>query len=137
MKKILRKYLSPLIAMTVNLLLAYVVYMVARIAFMMENWQFFTGPMSWDILQGSLVFDTTAILLTNTLYMVMMLFPLHWKENAVWQKACKIVFVGVNMLAFAINLMDAAYFPYTMRRTTTTVFSEFENEQNLAGIFLT
>ena len=137
MKKILRKYLSPLMAVAVNLLLAYVVYMVARIAFMMENWQFFTGPLSWDILQGSLVFDTTAILLTNSPYMVMMLFPLHWKEHAVWQKACKIVFVTINMLALAINLMDAAYFPYTMRRTTTTVFSEFENEQNLAGIFLT
>ena len=140
MKKVFSNYLnllSPLFAVAVNLLLAYVVYMVARIAFMMENWQFFTGPISWEILQGALVFDTTAILLTNSLYMVMMLFPLHWKENAIWQKACKIVFVTVNMLALAINLMDAAYFPYTMRRTTTTVFSEFENEQNLAGIFLT
>lgn len=133
----LQSLLSPLAVMLRNLLLAYVLYAIARIAFMVENWQFFTGPMSWDILQGSLVFDTTAILLTNSLYMVMMLFPLHWKENPIWHKACKIVFVAVNLLAFAVNLMDAAYFPYTMRRTTTTVFSEFQNENNLVGIFFT
>jgi len=134
--KTLKSLLSPLTVTLCNLLLVYVVYAIARIAFMMENWQFFTGPLSLDIVQGSLVFDTTAILLTNSLYMVMMLFPLHWKENVIWQKACKIVFVVVNMLALVINLMDAAYFPYTMRRTTTTVFSEFEHENNIAGIFL-
>ena len=136
-KTILPKYLSPLFAVAVNVLLAYVVYMIARIAFMLENWHFFTGPMTWDILQGSLVFDTTAILLTNSLYFVLMLFPLHYKENPVWHLVCKIVFVVVNMLTFAINLMDAAYFPYTMRRTTTTVFGEFENENNLGSVFLT
>ena len=62
MKTLLRSYLSPLIAMLANLLLAYIVYMVARIAFLMENWQFFTGPFTFDIFKGSLVFDTTAIL---------------------------------------------------------------------------
>ena len=36
-----------------------------------------------------------------------------------------------------VNLCDAAYFPYTLRRTTTTVFSEFQNEGNLGGVFLT
>ena len=36
----------------------------------------------------------------------------------------------------AVNLCDAVYFRFTMRRTTTTVFSEFSNEGNLGGIFL-
>ncbi len=135
-KKILHTYFAPLITMLVNLLLAYAVYMVARIAFIIENWQFFTGPFTFDILKGSLVFDTTAILLTHIPYFLMMLFPLHYKETNLWHKVCKIYFVTINLLALAINLADAAYFPYTMRRTTTTVFSEFENENNLAGIFL-
>ena len=40
----------------------------------------------------------------------------------------------VNGLALAINLADAVYFQYTMRRTTTTVFQEFSNEGNLGSI---
>ena len=42
MKLLLRTYFAPFIAMLANLLLAYIVYMVARIAFLMENWQFLT-----------------------------------------------------------------------------------------------
>ena len=137
MKLILRSYISPLVAMLANLLLAYCVYLVARIAFMMENWAFFTGPVTFDFIKGSLVFDTTAILVTHIPYFVMMLFPLHLKETSLWHKVCKWYFVIINMVALAINLMDAAYFPYTMRRTTTTVFSEFENEHNLGSIFFT
>ena len=137
MKLLLRTYFAPFIAMLANLLLAYIVYMVARIAFLMENWQFFTGPFSFDIFKGSLVFDTTAILLTHIPYFLMMLFPLHLKETELWHKVCKWYFLVINMLALTINLMDAAYFPYTMRRTTTTVFGEFENEHNLVSIFFT
>lgn len=43
----------------------------------------------------------------------------------------------MNGLSVVVNLMDAVYFKYTMRRTTTTVFGEFQNEGNLGGIFLT
>ena len=83
---------------------------------------------------GGLLFDTSAILYTNVLYIVMMLFPLHWKENNVWHRICQWVFVVVNSLAFAINLMDSVYFQYTMRRTTTTVFDEFPTRATWASI---
>ena len=54
-----------------------------------------------------------------------------------WQQICRWVFVVINGLALAVNLCDAVYFRYTMRRTTTTVFSEFSNEENLGSVFLT
>ena len=40
-------------------------------------------------------------------------------------------------MPLVVNLMDSVYFQYTMRRTTTTVFSEFSNEGNLLGILAT
>ena len=40
-------------------------------------------------------------------------------------------------MALAVNLMDTVYFRFTLRRTTTTVFSEFSNEGNLGSIFVT
>ena len=43
----------------------------------------------------------------------------------------------VNSVALAVNLMDTVYFRFTLRRTTTTVFSEFSNEGNLGSIFVT
>ena len=137
MRKILESYLSPLVATLVNLLLAYVVYFVARTAYLLDNWSYFSDSLTTEVLQGGLVFDTAAILVTNIPYIVLMLLPLHWKETQMWHQLCRWVFVIVNGLSLVVTLCDSAYFPYTLRRTTTTVFSEFQNEGNLGGVFLT
>ena len=137
MRKILESCLSPLVATLANLLLAYVVYAIARIAYLLDNWSYFSDSLTWEVMQGSLVFDTSAILVTNIPYIVLMLLPLHWKETQLWHRLCQWVFVGVNGLALAVNLADAAYFPFTLRRTTTTVFNEFQNEGNISSILLT
>ena len=131
-RKIFNQGYAPTVAVVWNLLLAFVVYQIARFSYYMENTDYLTYTS--DIFRGGLVFDTTAILYTNALYIVMMLFPLHWKENAVYQRICKVLFVAANGIALAVNLMDSVYFQYTMRRTTTTVFSEFQNESNLGSI---
>ena len=133
--KLLHAYIAPLLALLLNLLLAYVVYFIARIAYLLDNWSYFSESLSWEIWQGGLVFDTSAILVTNIPYIVLMLFPLHWKECKVWHLVCKWEFVIINTLALVLNLCDAAYFPYTMRRTTATVFDEFQNEGNIGGVF--
>ena len=128
---------SPL-AMVANLAIAYLAYMVCRLAFVAENWSMFGENLSssavLDIFRGSLLFVTSAILCTNSLYAIMLLIPLHLKEKAGWQKAAKWVFVVVNSLMVAANLADCVYFQYTGRRTTATVFSEFGNEGNIGGI---
>ena len=135
--KLLQSHLAPLVAILVNVLLAYTVYFIARVAYLLENWSYLSSAVTWPALQGALVFDTAAILVTNIPYFVLMLLPVHRKECSGWHQLCRTLFVAVNTLALALNLADAAYFPYTMRRTTTTVFSEFEHESNLGGIFLT
>ena len=46
----------------VNMLLAYVAYMICRLAFLAENWNLFSDHMTWgsfaEIMKGGLVFDT-------------------------------------------------------------------------------
>ena len=134
------KYLAPLGAVAYNLLLAYIVYMIARLLYMADNWSYFAEGFTFshlmELLGGGLVFDTSAILVTNSLWLLLMLFPLHLKELPWYHQLCRILFVTVNGLALVVNLCDAAYFPFTLRRTTTTVFSEFQNESNLGSIFL-
>ena len=131
--------MSPLVAVLGNLTIAYIVYFVARMAFLAENWSFFSDNLSWnyftELLKGGIVFDTTAILYTNVLWVVMMFLPVSRKENPHYHSFCKWLFVGVNLLALVVNLADSVYFQYTLRRTTTTVFQEFSNENNLGGIF--
>ena len=136
------RLLAPLATTLYNLLLAYVLYFIARITFLLENWSYFsanlTGGHLLEMLGGGLMFDTSAIMMTNSLYIVMMLLPLHQVvTKPVYQKICRGLFLTVNGLALAMNLCDAVYFQFTMRRTTTTVFDEFSNEGNLGSIFLT
>ena len=133
--------LAPLGALLGNLAIAYLLYFLARIIYLLVNYSYFEQGLTFshlmEMLGGGLVFDTSAILVTNIPYIVLMLLPWHRKENKLYHQICKWVFIVINGLALAINLCDAVYFRYTMRRTTTTVFSEFSNEGNLGSIFLT
>lgn len=141
MEKRIPTYLSPIAAVGKNVLLLYIVYFLTRMVYLLLNWSYFSPTLSMhsfgEILYGGLVFDTSAILVTNIPFFVFMLFPLHWKENHVYQQVCRWLFVIVNSVMTAANLCDAVYFKYTMRRTTATVFQEFHNEGNLLSIFAT
>ena len=128
-------------AALLNMLMAYVVFMVSRLAFFFENYATFAPDMSWGLalsmLKGSLVFDTSALLYINSLYLVLMLLPWGRKEVPGFHRFLKWLFVVINSIGVALNLGDAVYVAYTGRRSTVTVFSEFVNENNIASIFLT
>ncbi|MBQ3634615.1 MAG: LTA synthase family protein [Bacteroidales bacterium] len=136
---VLRSDAGPIVATVINILMAYVVSFIARVAYFLENYSYFAESLTAsgvaDILRGSLAFDTSGIIYMNILYMFMMLVPTHLKETVAYHKACRIVYVVFNALALMMNLGDSVYFKYTMRRTTSTVFSEFSGENNLGGIF--
>ncbi len=136
----LKILLTPLGSVLWNLMLIYVVYFVARVVYLLVNYSYFEQGLTFthlmEMFGGGLMFDTSAILVTNIPYIVLMLFPLHYKETKAYHAVCRWVFLIVNGLAFATNLCDSVYFRFTTRRTTTTVFSEFSNEGNLGSIFL-
>ena len=128
-------------AAALNMLAAYLVWMLSRVAFFGENWSTFAPYMSWPLfksmLHGALVFDTSALLYVNALYLVLLLLPLHLKERPGFHRGLKWLFVITNAVAIASNLMDSVYFQYTGRRSTVSVFSEFANEGNITSILLT
>ena len=128
-------------AAALNMLVAYTVWMLSRAVFFVENWSTFAPYMSWPLfksmLHGALVFDTSALLYVNSLYLVLMLLPLHLKERPGFHKGLQWLFVVTNAVAVAMNLMDAVYFQYTGRRSTVTVFSEFAAEGNIISILFT
>ena len=137
--KLLKSSFGSLTALLLNLILVFLLYIVARLAFLFENYSYFSEGLSVSRLStmfwGGYIFDRSAIAYTNILYIVLMLLPLWLKENKAYHLVCKWVFVVVNTFSFVLNLCDAVYFPYTLRRTTTSVFREFSNEHNLVDVF--
>lgn len=121
-----------------NLFLVYICFFLCRIIFLWENYSFFAEDISggalWLMLKGGLRFDTTAILYTNCLYILLMVLPFHYKEKKPYQNIAKWIFVVTNGIALIANLADSVYFQYTNRRSTATVFQEFSNENNLGTI---
>lgn len=130
---------GPVISLILNLVMAFALYFIARVEFLLENWSLLSADLSFSHLcqmfGGGFMFDRTAIIYTNMLYIVMMLFPLAIKETSLYHKICKWLFVIVNSLTLIINFCDSVYYQYTLRRTTTSVFQEFNHENNLVGIF--
>ena len=118
----------PVLALVGNLALVYLLFMLCRFVFV----GLYADTMTWghlaSLCAAGLLFDTSAILYTNALVILLMLLPLHWKERPGYYKAVRWIFVICNTAALWANLMDCVYFPYTGKRTTTSVFAEFGNE---------
>ena len=130
--------LYPLASVLWGLIIAYVIYFIARVIFFMENLNLFvdmTFDHIFELFTGGILFDTSAILYTNAVWIVFILLPFHYKETKTWYIINKWLYVVVNVACLILNLIDTVYFRYTIRRTTTTIFQEFSNESNLFKIF--
>ena len=115
-----------------DLVVAYIAYTLCRGIFLILNWSLYAGTLTWGhgmkLFGAGLLFDTPAILYTNAIIMVMFLLPLHWKERPGYYRVARWIYTIVNSIAVYMNLMDCVYFPFTGKRTTTSVFAEFSNE---------
>lgn len=140
-KRLTGSLAAPLTAVYFNLLLLFVCYFICRIEFWLVNYSYFLQSLRDGVLplifEGGIMFDTPAIMYTNALWILLILFPLHWKENAVYEKVCKWVYIVVNTLAVIANMVDSVYFKFSLRRSGPDVFSEFGNEDNVGKILLT
>lgn len=133
---------SNVLSLVWNLLLVYVCYTLSRLVFLCVNWDTFSEHLTFgyamSLFGAGIIFDTTAILYSNALFILLFLFPLHWKETPVFYKIVRWVFASVNTFFLITNLIDCVYFRFTGRRTTMTVLQEFRNEGDgkLTSIFL-
>ncbi len=127
------------LAFVLNMLMMYVVYALCRIEFVFVNRLLLLPGLyenSWiEILKGSLRFDTAGLLYLNSLYAIVMLLPLRLRRHGWYQAMSKWIFIVVNSVGVVANLADSLYYPFTGRRTTFSVLSEFGNEDNMWRVF--
>lgn len=135
-------YHIPIFDLAIDLLLVYAAYTLCRLAFLLTNWALYADSLSFghalSLFCAGLRFDTSAILYTNAIVLLLVLLPLHLKERTGYYRFVRWIFVIVNAIALSANLADCVYFPYTGKRTTTSVFAEFSHEGagNLTKIFM-
>lgn len=112
-------------------------YTICRISFYLFNINFFpdmTFGRLVTILLGGLKFDISAILYLNSLFILLTIIPLAIRFKPLYQKILQFIFIITNGIGLAANTADNIYYKYTLRRTTISVFSQFENEQNFGAL---
>ena len=125
-------------ALVMALLLSMGLYSVCRVGFYFFNSGFFPEmslPRFLRILLGGLRFDLAAVLYSNSLFILLLIIPFPFRFHPTFQKVVKYIFFTTNGIALATNVADFVYYPFTLRRTTVIVLSQFENEKNLGGLF--
>jgi phosphoglycerol transferase MdoB-like AlkP superfamily enzyme len=87
------------------------------------------------IMKGGLRFDLTAVLYSNSLLLLLMILPLKVRFKSWLKTVIKWLFIVINATALATDISDSMYYQFTLRRTTLSVLSQFENEQNGVALF--
>ncbi len=125
-------------ALLLRLLLAMALFTLCRVGFYFYNMSFFpdmTISNFMRLLLGGLQFDLTAVLYVNALYILLMILPFDFRFRYGYQEVARYIFFVTNAAALATNVADFIYYKFTLRRTSADVFKQFENEQNMGGLF--
>ncbi|WEK21805.1 MAG: sulfatase-like hydrolase/transferase [Candidatus Pedobacter colombiensis] len=120
-------------ALAYRFLIIMELYTLCRIAFYAFNhtlFQHITLSKYLYILWGGLKFDVAALIYINAIFIFLHLLPIPYKYNNGYQRFCKWLFIISNSIGIMANFADFAYYKYTLKRTTATVFTQFSNEQN-------
>ena len=129
----------PWLVAASNLLLVMVLYTVSRLFFYWVNIDLYPNVSAQHLLEmlaGGMRFDLTALLYLNSLYLLLILLPLPTKirNHKAYICATNWALWVPNILGFIVNCMDIVYVRFTDRRTTCTLFTEFQNDDNWASI---
>lgn len=122
-----------------NFLWVMLFYSLFRIGFYAYNTPLFpdmTLGKFFTILGGGLRFDLTALIYINLAYIIFTLLPHPWRHRKGYTQFWKWWFFLTNGLMMLLNAYDIIFYPFSLRRTTASIFKEFENETNLFGIFI-
>lgn len=119
-----------------KILLSLVLFQLCRLGFYVFNFNYFSGISLKQfaiIVLGGLKFDLAAALYLNALVILLVILPHPWRFRKFHQQLVKYTFFFFNALAMAMNVVDFVYYKFTLRRTTSDVFAQFENETNKLG----
>ena len=113
------------LVLTYRVMVMMALYSVCRILFYLFNTPSFpkvTFMSFLTILKGGLMFDISALLYLNAVYVLFFLLPFRFKFSNWYQIFLKWLFVISNGAGLAFNLIDMIYYRYILKRTTASMF---------------
>lgn len=128
----------------ISALLLYRIFLImflltlSRIGFYVFNHQMFPDVSFGEfmgILKGGLLFDISAVVYFNMLFIFFSIIPFDIRYNRIYENILKYLFFLANGLVLAINGADYVYFRFLNKRATSDIFSTFNNEQHLGKMF--
>jgi phosphoglycerol transferase MdoB-like AlkP superfamily enzyme len=121
-------------ALFLRISLVLVLFQISRVAFYYSNIVAFPGmtfPRLLYIMWGGIQFDISAVFYTNLLFILMQILPFNFRYTSLYQRIGGYLFLISNSIIIIANTADMAYYPFTLKRTTTEIFRQFSNESNL------
>lgn len=129
---------NVLTALIYRIFLVLLLFTLSRVGFYLFNLKMFpgiTGIEFLSVLRGGLLFDISASVYINMLFILMQIVPFDFRYNTVYQNISKWLFYLTNGLALAANSADYVYYRFVFKRATADVFGTFENETHLGKMF--
>lgn len=121
-----------------RIFLVMVLFTLGRIGFFLFNIKMFPGvdlSSFFTMLWGGLVFDLSAAVYINMLFILLSIVPFDFRYRSGYQKVLQYVFLITNGIAIAINGMDYVYYRFIGKRATAEVFRTFGNEEHVGRMF--
>jgi phosphoglycerol transferase MdoB-like AlkP superfamily enzyme len=122
------------VALFLRLTLVLILFQFGRIAFYIANIDAYpdmTFSRFLYIMWGGLRFDISAVFYTNLLFIFLQAIPFDFRFKTSYQNFNGYLFLITNSIILIGNTADMAYYPFTLKRTTTAIFQQFANETNL------
>lgn len=120
-------------ALAYRFLLVLALYTLCRFGFYLANHSLFNhlsfAELAYAFL-GGLKFDIAALLFLNSLYILLQAVPFNLRYYKSYQQFSKWLFIVTNSIGIIANFSDFAYYKFTLKRTTASVFEQFSHEQN-------
>jgi len=126
------------IVLAYRILIVMFLFSVSRLGFYIFNFKMFPDIPFYQfmtILKGGLVFDISATVYINIVFIFFHIIPFEIRYNRLYQEILKYFFFITNGIAIAINSSDFIYYRFVLKRATVDVFKTFEHESNLTKLF--
>ncbi len=131
--------LNNLLLLLIRIISIMIIYQVCRLFYLLYNIDYFSTLNIYSYLKivfGSIKFDLSAILYTNSLLIFLSLFPLNIFYNNYFIKFKKYIFILFNFCAIILNVIDTLYYPFSKNRFTISFINEFSNENNITSFIM-
>jgi len=127
-----------LVVLLYRIAIVMLVLSLSRIGFYIFNFRMFpdiTSLQFLNILRGGLLFDISAAVYINIIFIFFSIIPFDFRYNRLYQKILSYLFFITNGFALFMNGADYLYYRFVLKRATADVFQTFGNEDNLVKLF--